>query len=111
MADFADTNVTLQGGYFQAGFRAAGSEAEGGLEPLLRLEYTRLGVKGAANPEVDGATLMAATLGANYWMNQWARRQLDVIAETTSKKGNGDYAGASSGRILPTAMAQFQIKF
>jgi phosphate-selective porin len=113
-ADFADTNATLHGGYVQAGYWVKGNEADGGIEPLLRLEYVRLGAKhpivGSAD-EVDGSTLMAATLGVNWWMNGWTRWQLNVIEETTSKKGNGAYAAADDGRFLPTLFAQFQIKF
>jgi phosphate-selective porin len=113
-ANFSDTNATLHGGYVQAGYWVKGSEADGGIEPLLRLEYTTLSAKhppGLTPSDADGATLMAATLGVNWWMNGWTRWQLNLIEETTSKKGNGAYAGAEDGRFLPTLFAQFQIKF
>ncbi len=109
-AGFADTNAAFQGGYVQAGYWAKGSEAEGGIEPLLRLEYSTVSADNAP-AEVDGATLMAATLGVNYWMNQWTRWQVNLIEETTSKKGNAAYAGSDDGRFLPTLLTEFQIKF
>lgn len=108
--DFADTNAALQGGYVQASYWVKGGEAEGGIEPLLRLEYSTLSADGAPS-EVNGATLMAATLGVNWWMNAWTRWQVNLIGETTSKKGNAAYAGSDDGRILPTLLAEFQIKF
>jgi phosphate-selective porin len=109
-AGFADTNAALHGGYVQAGYWVKGSEAEGGIEPLLRLEYSTLSAD-AAPSEVNGATMMAATLGVNWWMNAWTRWQLNLIGETTSKKGNAAYAGSDDGRFLPTLLAEFQIKF
>jgi hypothetical protein len=113
-ADFSDTGASMNGGYVQAGYWVKGSEAEGGMEPLLRLEYTHVSADhpiGPVSGDVDGATLMAATLGVNWWMNGWTRWQFNLIEETTSKKGNGTYAAADDGRFLPTLFAQFQIKF
>ena len=113
-ANFADTNASLHGGFVQAGYWVKGSEAEGGIEPVVRLEYTQVAADNPAVPtpsEVDGATLMSATLGLNWWLNGWTRWQLNLIEETTSKKGNGAYAAADDGRFLPTVFAQFQIKF
>jgi phosphate-selective porin len=110
-ADFSDTGASLNGGYVQAGYWVKGSEAEGGIEPLLRLEYTHVSADHPPVPDADGATLMAATLGVNWWMNGWTRWQFNLIEETTSKKGNGTYAAAEDGRYLPTLFAQFQIKF
>jgi len=112
-ADFSDTGASMNGGYVQAGYWVKGSEAEGGIEPLLRLEYTSVSADHppAASTEVDGSVLMSATLGVNYWMNGWTRWQLNLIEETTSKKGNVTYAAADDGRFLPTLFAQFQIKF
>ncbi len=109
-ANFPDTNATLQGGYLQGAYWACGSEVEGGMEPLLRLEYSQLAAK-SASTEVDGSRMIAVTLGLNYWANQWVRWQTDFIEETTSGKGNGVYAGSSDGRFLPTLMSQLQIKF
>ena len=112
-ANFSDTNATLHGGYAQASYWVKGSEAEGGIEPLLRLEYTTLAADNPPAPagEADGATLISTTLGVNWWMNGWTRWQLNLIEETTTKKGNAVYAAAESGRFLPTLFAQFQIKF
>lgn len=110
-ANFADTGASLNGGYVQAGYWVKGSEADGGIEPLLRLEYTHVSADHPPVPEADGATLMSATLGVNWWMNGWTRWQVNLIEETTKKKGNGAYALADDGRFLPTLFAQFQIKF
>jgi hypothetical protein len=110
-AAFPDTSASLHGGYVQASYWVKGSEADGGIEPLVRMEYTQVGAEHATVPEVDGAALMSLTLGVNYWLNGWTRWQVNLIGETTSKKGNGAYAAAEDGRFLPTLYAQFQIKF
>jgi hypothetical protein len=110
-AAFPDTGATLHGGYVQAGYWVKGNEADGGIEPLVRVEYTTLAADHPPVPAADGATLISATLGVNWWLNGWTRWQLNLIGETTSKKGNGAYAAADDGRFLPTAFAQFQIKF
>ncbi|MEO7424833.1 MAG: porin [Fibrobacteria bacterium] len=109
MAMFPDTNAAFQGGYAQVAYWVKGSEAEGGWEPLFRAEYSKLSADNAP-PEVDGCTMMAFTLGVNWWANQWARWQVNIIEETTSGKGNAVYA-AKDGKFLPTAFAEFQIKF
>ncbi len=87
-ADFSDTNATLHGGYLQASDWVKGSEVEGGIEPLVRVEYSTITAKNPPGPaatakEIDGAMMMSATLGVNYWMNQWVRWQVDAIGETT----------------------------
>lgn len=113
-ANFPDTNAALQGGYAQVAYWVKGSEAEGGIEPLFRLEYTTVSADhpiGALPSEVDGATLITGTLGVNWWMNGWTRWQLNLIEELTSKEGNGAYAGKDGDLMLPTLFAQFQIKF
>jgi hypothetical protein len=108
-ADFVDTNSTLQGGYLQGSYWVLGSEVTGGLEPLMRIEYSKISAEGT--PNADQAVLMACTLGANYWMNEWVRWQINLIEETTSRRGNAAYAFSDDGRFLPTAFAQLQIKF
>jgi phosphate-selective porin len=114
MAMFPDTNAALQGGYVQAAMWVKGSEAEGGIEPLLRVEYSTVTADNVPAPfledDVSGALLMSYTLGVNYWMNQWSRWQVNLIGETTSGKGNGALS-REDGRFLPTLFAQFQIKF
>lgn len=114
MANFPDTNASLQGGYAQVAYWVKGNEADGGIEPLVRVEYTMLSADhpiGAVPSEVDGATMITGTLGVNWWMNGWTRWQLNLIEEMTSKKGNGAYASQDGDLMLPTLFAQFQIKF
>ncbi|MEO6097568.1 MAG: porin [Fibrobacteria bacterium] len=114
MAMFPDTNASMHGGYVQAGMWVKGSEADGGIQPLVRVEYSTLSADNVPGPslksEVSGAMLMSYTLGLNYWMNQWTRWQVNLIEETTSGKGNGVFA-AKDNRFLPTLFAQMQIKF
>jgi phosphate-selective porin len=102
----AHREVKLHGGYAQAGYWVAGSEARG-LQGILRGEYAEL--EGAAVETGRGRTMTAGTLGANIWFNGWTRLQIDAIGEHVNGNGNGAYTGGSKWR--PTLLTELQVKF
>ena len=105
--DFRDSDTRLGGGYAQAAFWARGSEAAGGVQPLLRAEVAQL--SGGALRPVDGRRIVAVTAGANVWFNGWTRWQINVIGEHFDGRGNGPFKAGSGWR--PTVLNQLQIKF
>ena len=105
--DFRDSDTRLGGGYAQAAFWARGSEAAGGVQPLLRAEVAQL--SGDALRPVDGRRITAVTAGANVWFNGWTRWQINVIGEHFDGRGNGPFKAGSGWR--PTVLNQLQIKF
>ncbi len=105
--DFRDSGARLAGGYAQAAFWARGSEAAGGVQPLLRAEVAQL--SGGALRPVDGRKITAVTAGANVWFNGWARWQINLIGEHFDGRGNGPFKAGSGWR--PTVLNQLQIKF
>lgn len=105
--DFGDSGAELAGGYVQAAFWARGSEAAGGVQPVLRAEVAEL--SGDALAGIDGERIVAVTLGANVWWNGWTRWQVNVIGEDFDGRGNGSFRKGSGWR--PTILNQFQVKF
>ncbi|HSF39372.1 MAG TPA: porin [Thermoanaerobaculia bacterium] len=105
--DFEDSGAELAGGYVQAAFWARGSEAAGGVQPVLRAEVAEL--SGDALAGIDGERIVAVTLGANVWFNGWTRWQVNVIGEDFDGRGNGSFRKGSGWR--PTVLNQFQVKF
>jgi hypothetical protein len=105
--DFEDSGAELAGGYVQAAFWARGSEAAGGVQPVLRAEVAEL--SGDALAGIDGERVVAVTLGANVWWNGWTRWQVNVIGEDFDGRGNGSFRKGSGWR--PTVLNQFQVKF
>jgi hypothetical protein len=105
--DFRDSDVKLDGGYAQAAFWACGSEATGGVQPLVRAEQAQL--SGDALQTVDGRKIVAVTVGANVWFNGWTRWQINLIGEHFDGRGNGAFTAGSGWR--PTVLNQLQIKF
>jgi hypothetical protein len=106
-SDFQDSHAKLVGGYAQAAFWARGSEKEGGVQPVLRLEQAEL--KGDALRGIDGRRIEAVTAGANVWFNGWTRWQINFIGEHFDGVGNGPFKTGSGWR--PTVLNQLQIKF
>jgi hypothetical protein len=106
-SDFRDSNAKLSGGYAQAAFWARGSEADGGVQPLLRAEYAE--VTGDALRLIDGRRVEAVTLGANVWFNGWTRWQINAIEEHYDGIGNGSFKAGAGWR--PTLLTQLQVKF
>lgn len=105
--DFEDSAAELAGGYVQAAFWARGSEAAGGVQPVLRAEVAEL--SGDALSGIDGERVVAVTLGANVWWNGWTRWQINVIGEDFDGLGNGSFRSGSGWR--PTILNQLQVKF
>lgn len=105
--DFEDSDAELAGGYVQAAFWARGSEAAGGVQPVLRAEVAEL--SGGALADIDGERVVAVTLGANVWWNGWTRWQINVIGEDFDGRGNGSFRSGSGWR--PTILNQLQVKF
>ena len=105
--DFRDSATKLDGGYAQAAYWARGSEAAGGVQPVLRAEVAQL--SGDALRTVDGRKIVAVTVGANVWFNGWTRWQINVIGEHFDGLGNGTFKAGSGWR--PTVLNQLQIKF
>jgi hypothetical protein len=105
--DFEDSGAELAGGYVQAAFWARGSEAAGGVQPVLRVEVAEL--SGDALSGIDGERVTAVTLGANVWFNGWTRWQINVIGEDFDGQGNGSFRSGSGWR--PTVLNQLQVKF
>ena len=105
--DFRDSAARLGGGYGQVAFWARGSEANGGVQPLVRAEVARL--SGNALSPIDGREITAVTAGANVWFNGWTRWQIDLIGEHFDGRGNGAFKSGSGWR--PTVLNQLQIKF
>ena len=105
--DFEDSGAELAGGYVQAAFWARGSEAAGGVQPVLRAEVAEL--SGDALAGIDGERIVAVTLGANVWFNGRTRWQVNVIGEDFDGRGNGSFRKGSGWR--PTVLNQFQVKF
>jgi hypothetical protein len=105
--DFEDSEAGLAGGYVQAAFWARGSEAAGGVQPVLRAEVAEL--SGDALSGIDGERVVAVTLGANVWWNGWTRWQINVIGEDFDGQGNGSFRSGSGWR--PTILNQLQVKF
>jgi hypothetical protein len=105
--DFRDSAARLGGGYGQVAFWARGSEASGGVQPLVRAEVARL--SGGALRTIDGRKIVAVTAGANVWFNGWTRWQIDLIGEHFDGRGNGAFKSGSGWR--PTVLNQLQIKF
>ena len=109
-ADFQDSDLELTGGYAQAAFWARGSEAKGGIQPVLRAELAELAeLSGDPVDPVDGSRIVAVTAGANVWFNGWTRWQVNLIGEHFDGRGNGSFLAGSGWR--PTVLNQFQIKF
>jgi hypothetical protein len=106
-SDFQDSDAALAGGFAQAAFWARGSEANGGVQPLLRVE--RADLSGRALLGIDGRKVDAVTAGANLWFNGWTRWQINFIGEHFDGKGNGPFKSGSGWR--PTVLNQLQIKF
>lgn len=105
--DFRDSATKLDGGYAQVAYWARGSEADGGVQPLLRAEVARL--SGDALRPLDGREIEAVTAGANVWFNGWTRWQINLIGEHFDGRGNGSFKAGSGWR--PTVLSQLQIKF
>lgn len=105
--DFRDSAAKLGGGYGQVAFWARGSEANGGVQPLVRAEVAQL--SGNALIPIDGRKIVAVTAGANVWFNGWTRWQIDLIGEHFDGRGNGAFKSGSGWR--PTVLNQLQIKF
>jgi phosphate-selective porin len=106
-ADFQDSDARLTGGYAQAAFWARGSEAQGGVQPVLRAELAE--VTGGALRAIDGNRVEAVTAGANVWFNGWTRWQINLIGEHFDGRGNGSFKTGAGWR--PTVLSQLQIKF
>ena len=106
-SDFQDSHAKLVGGYAQAAFWVRGSEKDGGVQPVLRLEQAEL--TGAALHGIDGKRIEAVTAGANVWFNGWTRWQVNFIGEHFNGRGNGPFKAGSGWR--PTVLNQLQIKF
>jgi len=106
-ADFEDTEARLSGGFAQAAFWVRGSEAKGGVQPVLRAELSEL--TGDALDAIDGRRVVAVTAGANVWFNGWTRWQINAIGEHFDGRGNGSFKAGSGWR--PTVLSQLQIKF
>ena len=106
-ADFQDSDARLSGGYVQAAFWARGSEAKGGVQPVLRAELAE--VTGSALRAIDGNRVEAVTAGANVWFNGWTRWQINLIGEHFDGRGNGSFKAGAGWR--PTVLSQLQIKF
>jgi hypothetical protein len=106
-SDFEDSDVKLTGGFVQAAFWARGSEAKGGIQPVLRAEIAEL--SGDLVDPVDGSRIEAVTAGANVWFNGWTRWQINLIGEHFDGRGNGSFTAGSGWR--PTVLNQLQIKF
>ena len=106
-ADFQDSDARLSGGYVQAAFWARGSEAQGGVQPVLRAELAE--VTGGALRAIDGNRVEAVTAGANVWFNGWTRWQINLIGEHFDGRGNGSFKAGSGWR--PTVLSQLQVKF
>jgi hypothetical protein len=105
--DFRDSATRLDGGYAQVAYWARGSEADGGIQPLVRAELAQL--SGDALRPVDGRKITAVTAGANVWLNGWTRWQINLIGEHFDGRGNGSFKAGSGWR--PTVLSQLQIKF
>jgi hypothetical protein len=106
-SDFKDSGLKLTGGYAEAGFWVRGSEAKGGVQPVLRADLAEL--EGDALDAVDGNRVVAVTAGANVWFNGWTRWQINLIGEHFDGRGNGSFTAGSGWR--PTVLSQLQIKF
>jgi hypothetical protein len=106
-SDFRDSEAKLAGGYGQAAFWARGGEVDGGVQPILRVEYAE--VTGDALRAVDGRRVEAVTLGTNVWFNGWTRWQINAIGEHYDGLGNGSFKAGGGWR--PTFLTQLQIKF
>jgi len=106
-SDFKDSRARLSGGYVQAAFWARGSEAHGGVQPVLRVEQAE--ITGAALRGIDGKRYEAVTLGANVWFNGWTRWQVNAIDEHFDGRGNGPFKAGAGWR--PTVLSQLQVKF
>jgi hypothetical protein len=107
-SDFRDSDADLSGGYVQGAFWARGGEADGGVQPVLRLETARMGGAAATHAELDGRRIDAVTAGANVWLNGRTRWQINAIGEHFDGRGNGSFQAGSGWR--PTVLSQFQIK-
>ena len=105
--DFADSDAGLSGGYAQVGYWARGSEAAGGVQPVLRADMAEL--SGDALAVIDGSRILAVTAGANFWFNGWTRLQVNLIGENFDGRGNGSFTAGEGWR--PTVLSQLQIKF
>ncbi len=106
-AEWEDSDAELTGGYVQAAWWARGSEAAGGVQAVLRAETAELG--GEAADALDGRRIVAATAGANVWLNGWTRWQINLIGEKFDGRGNGSFRAGSGWR--PTFLSQLQVKF
>ena len=104
--DFEDADAGLTGGYVQGSWWLTGSEAAGGIQPVLRAELAEL--SGDALAGIDGERMTAVTLGANVWWNGWTRWQINVIGEHVDGPGNGPF---DDDGWRPTVLNQLQIKF
>lgn len=118
---FQDTDIKLRGGYVQAGYWLSGTEKDGGVQGLLRVERAELAgdaVEDATGSGFDARRLDAITAAANVWLNGATRVQLNGILEHSGGAGAGTTGTMTSGPAdglarewRPTFLAQFQVKF
>jgi hypothetical protein len=96
--------VSLVGGFLQPAVFLRGDKSSG-IQALLRAEIARLD----ADTGNDGDTLLACTLGANWFVNPHVRVQLNAILQHFD--GASQRRGFSGSKTIPMLLTSIQFKF